>query len=679
MAGPSTYRRGRTRRRASLLTRFALLSGVLLIGLGLVLGFVLQRSVRERALSDAIRTAEVAANVGVLPRLDAADLERDFAPLPAVRVAALDRDLAQSLSENGIVRLKVWNRQHWLVYSDNPALRKRWFPGNDLLAASFAGGTVSEITDLTAPEEFEERDFGKLLAVYVPLRANAADQLDAKGTTVVGAFEVYLPYQPIATAISDDTRRLWITLGVGLGILYVSLYSLVATASRRLRRQAAENEHQALHDGLTDLPNRRSLHQRLESALTTDGQAGLGTAAVLLDLDRFKEINDALGHDSGDRLLQATAQRLVDRLEPDTFVARLGGDEFAVLFTGLPTGVSGLRLGRTVARALDGSVTVEGLQVEVHASIGVAMSPDDGDDAATLVRHADVAMYVAKRSRSGVEVYEPADDVFDAQRLELAAEVRRAIDNDELVVFYQPKIDIRSGQVVGAEALVRWQHPQRGLLGPGEFLGVVEATELIKPLTMQVLDRALAEQARLRDAGSDLVMSVNLSAHSLGDTELPSQVADALVRHGVSADRLELELTETSILGEPARIKRVLDTLSEARISLAVDDFGTGYASLAYLTGLPVDVVKIDQSFIRDLTNPDHLAVVRSMIELGRSLSLQTVAEGVEDALTLHMLHDMGCDIAQGFYFSRPVPAEEFERWVRDRRTVLADQPERVS
>lgn len=667
----------RTADRTSLLTRFAWLSLLLVIVLGLVLGAVLQRSVKERALTDAIRTAEVAAGIGILPVLSPDDLTTDFVPLSAERNEELDAALSTALPSNGVVRLKIWNRQHWLVYSDNEALRKRWFPGNDLLERSFDGEVTSEITDLSAPEEFEERDFGELLAVYVPLRVDDAGRLNANEGEVVGAFEIYLPYAPIAAAIAADTRELYLALALGLGLLYVGLFTLVSRASRRIRRQAEENHHQATHDALTDLANRRQFLERLDAAIALDRPRGRSTAAVLVDLDRFKQLNDAIGHASGDDLLRSIGARLAERLPDDVLVARLGGDEYAVLrqdlaAAGTPGHVDPRRLGQDVLDVLDTTFSVEGLEVEVSASVGVAVAPEHGTDAESLLRHADVAMYVAKRVRGGVEVYRAEDDVFNAERLELAAEVRRAIDQGELVVFLQPKVDIATGRTKGAEALVRWQHPERGLLGPGEFMPVVESTELIKPLTLEVLDQALTSLARLVADGHDLTVAVNLAAASLSDLELPSQVADALVRHGLGAERLELEITETSLLGDPARVRRVLDALSGMGVTLSVDDFGTGYASLAYLTELPVDVVKIDQSFIRDLSEPHNLAVTRYSIELARTLGLETVGEGVEDPLTLDVLHSLGCDLVQGYHFSKPLPPEQFAEWLEAR---VEDRP----
>ncbi|HEV7526193.1 MAG TPA: GGDEF domain-containing phosphodiesterase, partial [Acidimicrobiia bacterium] len=321
---------------------------------------------------------------------------------------------------------------------------------------------------------------------------------------------------------------------------------------------------------------------------------------------------------------------------------------------------------------LEETFVIDGIEVDVRASIGVA-STEDGDDAATLLRQADVAMYVAKRSRSGIEKYSKVHDLFSAERLELASEVRRAIEQRELVVYYQPKIDLRTGRADGVEALVRWQHPTRGLLGPAEFLPVVESTHLIKPLTLYVLDESLRQAREWSDGGDHIRMAVNLAAAYAGDPRLPTQVAELLARHDIAPDQLEIELTETAVLDDPTRAKNVLEALSLLGVRLSVDDFGTGYASIAYLTGLPITTLKIDQSFILDLAAPGNLAVTRYSIELARTLGLTTIAEGVEDEANLRILEDLGCDEAQGFFFARPTPPEDCIAWIRARnRTEVA-------
>ncbi len=376
------------------------------------------------------------------------------------------------------------------------------------------------------------------MSVYVPLRVGTDGHFtDDENAKVIGAFEIYLPYQPIAHAIDHDTRRLYLTLAVGLALLYLAVFRIVARASRDLRRQVATNRHQALYDILTDLPNRTLFTDRLEQVAIQARRNGTIAAALLLDLDRFKEINDALGHESGDQLLRHIGARISQRLRAQDTVARLGGDEFGVVLPGLTHARDAVAVAEDITATLEETFEIDGIEIDVRASIGVACT-DDGDDAPTLLRHADVAMYVAKRSHSGIELYSKHHDVFSAERLALASEVRRAIEQHELVVYYQPKIDLRSGRAEGVEALVRWQHPTRGLLGPGEFLPVVESTHLIKPLTLYVLDEALRQAHAWTQAGERIRVAVNLAAACAGDTRLPTQIAEMLRRYDVDPSLL---------------------------------------------------------------------------------------------------------------------------------------------
>ena len=658
--------------RVSLLARFGLISFALVVVLGVVIGSLLQRSLHDRTVNDAIRTAQVAANMGALPVLRPSDFERNFLPLPATRVREIDDAMLESLSTNNIVRLKIWNAQHFIVWSDNARLLQRWFPGDEKLNESFTGEVATEVTDLRSPEELDDRINERLLSVYVPLRIGTDNHFtDDPNARVSGAFEIYLPYQPIARAISHDTRRLYLTLAIGLAFLYLAVFRIVARASRDLRRQAATNEHQALYDMLTDLPNRVLFTDRLEQVAVQARRNGTIAAALLLDLDRFKEINDALGHGSGDQLLQRVGARISERLRAQDTVARLGGDEFGVVLAGLGHAHDAVLVAEDIASALEETFEIDGIEIDIRASIGIACT-DDSNDAATLLRHADVAMYVAKRSRSGIEIYTQVHDLFSTERLALASEVRRAIEQRELILHYQPKVDLRTGRVEAVEALVRWQHPTRGLLGPGEFLPVVESTHLIKPLTLYVLDEALRQAREWLDEGDRVSVAVNLAAAYASDTRLPNQVAELLARHGVEPALLEIELTETAVLDDPARAKGVLEELSAHGVRLSVDDFGTGYASIAYLTALPIDTLKIDQSFILDLELPGNLAITRYSIELARTLGLVTVAEGVETEASLEVLDRLGCDEAQGFLFSRPLPADECIAFIRSNHQVAA-------
>ncbi|MCU1392913.1 MAG: hypothetical protein JWM34_1341 [Ilumatobacteraceae bacterium] len=651
-------------RRPSLLVQFGLLSFVSLAAVGVVLGNRLQDNARTRALRDAVHSAQIIATAGIQPLLQPSDLQQDFQPLSTDTVATLDKALHSSISANGIVRLKIWNLEHWIVYSDNPKLLDRWFAGEDSLDEAFAGKTVSEVSNLKSAEELEERPFGKLLSVYVPLRIDASGAFtsDPKGT-VIGAFEIYLPYAPIAASITADTRQMYFALGVGLLVLYLVLFRLVAGASRRLRHSARDNEFQATHDALTGLANRRLLEATVEDLLEERRQGGGHVALALFDLDRFKEINDTLGHQSGDEVLMAVAKRLgsIDT----AIVARLGGDEFVVVSTEVGDGHDALLLCDRIEHLLEEPVEVQGIQVGVRGSVGLAVSPFDGADCSTLLQHADVAMYVAKRSGTTRRMYSAEFDHYSPERLGLAVELRGAMQSGQIAMVYQPKLHIASCEIRSVEALVRWYHPERGTVPPNDFLPLIENTELIGPLTWHVLDLSLAQCAEWRADGIDLAVAVNLSARTLGDVSLVENVRAALARHNLPASALELELTESALLDDHQRANEALVQLRHMGITLSVDDFGTGYASIGYLTTLPIDVLKIDQSFVFDLlTDRRAAAVVRCTIDLARQLELKVVAEGVEDEATLAELHRLGCDDAQGYLIARPMPADQLAGWI---------------
>jgi diguanylate cyclase (GGDEF)-like protein len=646
--------------RVGLLTRFALVSFVLIVGLGLVVGVVLQRSLVDRTVSDAVRSAEIASRVGITPRFTPADLLRDFVPLDPDRLAEIDGGLRSAVSQNGIVRMKVWNAQHWIVYSDNPRLVSRWFASDPLLERSLAGETVSTVTDLSRPEEMEEQEFGELLAVYVPLRSGDDGRFSEDTTgEIVGAFEVYLPYAPIAAQIRSDTVRLWVTLAVGLVVLYLALFRLVAGASRLLRRQASENERLARVDQLTGLSNRVAFRERVGAMLP-------GTIVVLLaDVDRFQEVNEALGHTVGDEVLVALAEGLRVLESEGAVVARLGGDEFAVALQVVEADADLADAVARVSQVFRAPVTAAGVALEISASVGAAVSPRHGDDVDALMRRADVAMYHAKRTGSTTAIYDPGFDANTPERLALAADVREAISAGQMFLVYQPKMDIVDRRVTGVEALVRWRHPVRGVVPPMSFLPVVEGTELIRPLTMNVLGMALDQVVRWRARGIDLKVAVNLSARVCQDMSIVTAVARELAVRHLPADVLEVELTESALVHDAAALSSVLHRLHDLGVSIAIDDFGTGYASLSYLTSLPVDVVKVDREFVDDVTaNPEHAAVVRFTAELGRAFGLTVVAEGVEDLSTVPLLQDLGVHTVQGYGIARPLEAADLESWL---------------
>lgn len=438
------------------------------------------------------------------------------------------------------------------------------------------------------------------------------------------------------------------------------------------KREESALVYQALHDALTDLPNRNLLQERLTRAVLVGHRHNSPLALLFMDLDRFKDVNDTFGHHCGDQLLQQVAERLRRTLRESDTVARLGGDEFAVLLPA--TDERGAQL--TARRLLDAfrePYTMEGQSFDVGASIGIAYYPQHGGDAATLMRRADVAMYAAKRNASGFAVYSADRDEVSSFRLLLTGELRHAIDHNQLLLHYQPKVNLIDGKTENVEALIRWQHPKRGLQSPDGFIPLAEETGLVKPLTVWVLNEALRQHREWRSEGLDLRVAVNFSARVLHDPDLMSIVMGALHDWQVEPSNLEVEITESAIMVDPERARATLTALHEAGIMTSIDDFGTGHSSLAYLRHLPFDEIKIDKSFVLDMaTSRDDASIVAAVVALGHNFDLQVVAEGVDNQRTLDMLGKMGCDLAQGFFLSRPVAAEDLSDWLRDPKRRLS-------
>jgi diguanylate cyclase (GGDEF)-like protein len=432
----------------------------------------------------------------------------------------------------------------------------------------------------------------------------------------------------------------------------------------------AAREHRiselAYNDPLTGLPNRALFNDRIGQAVSA-AQRNSGQLAVLtMDLDRFKHVNDSLGHHMGDLVLREVAYRLHHALQRRTdTVARLGGDEFAVL---LPTeGVEGAKLvARKIVEVLAEPLTIEGHLVDVGASIGIAGYPEHGEDADTLMRCADVAMYSAKRGGTGFEIYDARHDQSTPGRLSLLGELRHAVEHDELVLLYQPKIGLAARAATAAEALLRWNHPERGRLLPESFVPFAEQTGYIKAVTRWVLDHALRQCAEWRARGLELRVSVNISARDLHNPDFPRTLAELAAAHQLRPELLALEVTESAVMEDPAHALAILERLHGMGVRLAIDDFGTGYSSLAYLKRLPVDELKIDKSFVIGLVrDADDAAIVRATIDLAHHMGLTVTAEGVEDRHVLETLRRLGCDHAQGLHVGHPLTAPEFERWCR--------------
>jgi diguanylate cyclase (GGDEF)-like protein len=423
---------------------------------------------------------------------------------------------------------------------------------------------------------------------------------------------------------------------------------------------------------LTDFPNRSYLLARLAELVSDGEEPARPSALLLLDLDRFKEINDTFGHQCGDLLLQEVGQRLRDRLGFGDIIARLGGDEFGVLLPGAGAERAS-EAARTILQALEQPLLLEGQELEVGASIGIALSPDHGCDPDVLMRRADVAMYVAKRGHTRLSVYDPEQDHHSPERLQLVGELRRAIESDGLVLHYQPKVSFRTGKIIGSEALVRWAHPQRGIIAPDDFIPLAENTGLIRQLSRWVLNEALRQCRAWQDAELYLPVSVNLSTRDLLDPTLPEIVSDRLEHWRLAPSSLKLEITESAVMADAERAIEVLGRLRSMGVRISVDDFGTGYSSLSYLKRLPVDELKIDRSFIRQIASDENdVAIVRSTIGLAHDLGLTVVAEGIEDRQSWDVLARLGCDVVQGHYVSRPLTADALVEWLR--RTPETEQ-----
>ena len=494
----------------------------------------------------------------------------------------------------------------------------------------------------------------------------------------LGALRVRMSASAIDATVADQTGPLYLILGLGLGALCLGLGLVLREARQRMAKEASRKERQALSDVLTGLPNRTLFNELLEKALA-ECPRNKRVGVLLMDLDRFKEINDSLGHFNGDRVIERVGDRLKIIVREGDTVARLGGDEFAMLLPNISNADAATAAAQRVHKTLEEPFTAGGLALRVEASVGIALYPDHGDTAGKLMRAADVAMYASKKGHLGHAIYSPEQQHYSPARLGLVAQLDRAMAQGELVLHYQPKARFDTGVVEGAEALVRWQHPERGMLLPAEFIPVTEHTSMIRPVTIYLLEMALEQGMVWRRNGIALRLAVNLSPQILLDLELPKEIQKMLSRVGAPADSLELEVTESAIIYDPRRAKIVLDGLSEMGLRIAIDDFGTGYSSLTSLKNLPVSTIKIDKSFVMamDEDNSDA-AIVKSTIQLGRNLGLEVVAEGVETPNAWARLADMGCDLAQGYYLSRALDGSRFMGWLGAYEQKFAAGPPRL-
>jgi diguanylate cyclase (GGDEF)-like protein len=615
-----------------LVLRFAVCTGIGLALAAAAILLVVRHFDTVQAERGATAQARVLASTVLRQSLQASDFDQP----DSARRAELDSLFANRVLDEGVLLASLVAPDGTIAYSTDHRLIGMRIAAPEHVAEARRGIVRGDVASV------QQR---KSLRTYAPVAVRG-------GTAVV---VIHQDYEPIARAANATFLPVAGVFEAVLVLLFIALVPILRRVTLRIRRQMAEIERRAHYDEVTGLPNRTLFRGQVDAALAA---GDMEAVVLLLDVDHFKEVNDALGHELGDELLQGIGGRLAALCDEET-VARLGGDEFAVLLPHASAELATLFAAR-IHESLERPFELGGFSLELAASVGIAVFGEHGEDADALLQHADVAMYLAKGAHAGTAVYSAEQDTNDAERLALAGELRRAIEEEELVVHYQPKADLQTGRIVGVEALVRWIHPERGFIPPDAFIGIAERTGLIKPLSRYVLRAAIDQCAEWAAEGLDLHVAVNLTIPDLLDLELPDRIAAMLADAGVPADRLELEVTESTILADPFRVRHVIDRLNEMGLGLAIDDFGTGYSSLAYLKQLPVQTIKIDRSFVMDmLESESDAAIVRSTIDLARNLGLRVVAEGVETEAMWDALREQGCTLAQGYLISKPVSAAE--------------------
>jgi len=641
-ADAGSVRESSADRQPRLVLRFAVVTalGLALAG-ALILGVIREIDQRQAVHAATDRAHFVAETFlrGAIRRSDVAG------PVNGARRDKLDGLTRRYVLIDGALRVSVVGSVNRITYSTDHRLIGSIARNRAEMAEVRRGSIVSRVASVPAQDRGGSV---KALVSSIPV---------AVGQGTVAVVTIEQDYAPIAAAARESLLPVAGVLELALILLFVLLLPALTRASRRLREYVEEIRYQARHDSLTGLSNRVALHDNVRSALETlpDGEH---VAVLLVDLDRFKEVNDSLGHDAGDELLRDIAARIVE-VAGDAPVSRLGGDEFAVVLA-RTTPREAVEVGHALRSTIEAPGSVRGIPVSVDASIGIALAPEDGIEVGQLLRRADVAMYAAKQGRAGVLRYDVETDRNDANKLVLMTELRVAVERGELEVHYQPIVAASSGQLEKVEALVRWRHPSKGLLQPGAFIPLAEHTRLIIELNRFVLCEAVRQCGAWRRQGTGLGVAVNVTVLDLLDPAFATRVEAMLREAKFPPSALTLEITEGAFAQEPARVRRTLETLRALGVQVAIDDFGTGYSSLSYLKELPVDLLKIDRSFVSDLPGGEaSAAIVAAAIELSHRLGLAVVAEGVESAEQYEFLEELGCDLIQGYLVSKPVSASD--------------------
>lgn len=713
------------RRRLSLTRYFVVVSLVAMTALGIALVWVSSSVMRNQAVRFGTQTASSVSSYAVAPLT-----------AEAFRTGILDEEARRAVADATegfaakVVELRLWSTDGRLMYS-TARNTTTGLPDNTRFEHVRATGEpdarmVTDVRALPGGDELAASE-RSVLDVYVPVRAGETSSRDTAvgtqpATAIVGAAEVMIDQTVSQESLADAVRTVTLVVAGGLALLWLLLFRTVHTTSRRLQSTALENARLALLDSLTGLPNRRLLADRMRRGIEEARTQGSRVGLVLLDIDRFKDINDTLGHDRGDELLEQVADRMRDALRDEDIVARLGGDEFAVLLPDVRTVANAERLAQRIRGLFATPFRLGGLELHVEPSVGVACLPDHADDASSLMRTADVAMYTAKVHRSGVAVYDPEEDHSSPARLQLLGDLHRALEEEvtepeleasgaagtdgaassdldeplvvdatgedrtkQLEMYYQPKIELATGRVAGLEALVRWRHPEHGMLLPSTFIPLAEQSGLIHVLTAFSLRESVRQLAEWRADGQATPVAVNLSAHDVASLAVVDLIESLLDEHAVPAHLLEVEITETALMADTSRVVPVLERLGALGVRVAVDDFGIGNTSIAQLRDLPVDELKIDRLFVSDLRDDNREGsqlVVQAMVDLAHSFGLRVIAEGVEDEDTAAVLARLGVDQAQGYLYAQPSPAGDVptptpRRVTRPRRSAAGlDEPD---
>ena len=651
-----------------LVLRFALTSAVLMGLLAALLISWLTGFIHRTAISHAKDNAtySLALTLGAL--------NVDVATTPALNArqyAQTTAFLRNMVATHKYVGSVGWSAPNIVAYAVEPGRIGHIGRPRPQVAEAFAGrvgALVVYAADPAFPEPTEQADLrnaGPLLETFVPVRL---------GGKVLAVSVLYQAWNPVEKQINHETDQMLLLVGTSLAVLWLGLVSFVLSAAKKLKVQAKANWLLASHDPLTGLPNRKLLRERVERALLANERSGRKVGLLLFDLDRFKEVNDTLGHHSGDLLLAQIGPRLNGILREGDSIARLGGDEFVVLLPDLGDSGEAETAAERVTRTLMESFALDGVSLDIEASIGIAISPEHGTDFDTLLQHADIGMYVAKTSGLPFAAYTPEADRGSLRKLAMLGQLRKAVaDPSQFVVLYQPIADLVTGEVRGVEALTRWKHPSGGTLPPSDFIPLAEQAGLINPLTALILEGVIAQTRDWMDRGLQVPVSVNISTRCLLDADFPDLVVGLLRKHRVPARLLDLEITESVIMADPDRATSVLAKLKESGLRLAIDDFGTGYSSMGYLKRLPVHRLKIDKSFVTHMTEDStDAAIVRSCVDLARNLGLTAVAEGVETESVWNQLTVLGCHLAQGFFLAKPMPPGDLEGWMAERAKRLA-------